>query len=80
MPATKKEGGSLVRGTEESDLTASRAPAEIEVRAGAGLPGSGSPEHQATSAVPQAIDKTGSASHYLAELRKENLASDMFTV
>jgi hypothetical protein len=29
----KKEGGSLVRGTEESDRSASGAPAEIEVRA-----------------------------------------------
>jgi hypothetical protein len=30
-PAGKKEGGSLVRGTEESDRIASLAPAEIEV-------------------------------------------------
>jgi hypothetical protein len=69
--ATKKEGGSLVRGTKESDRAASLAPAEIEVRAGAVLPGSGGPEHQATSAVPQPTDNTGSASHQLAELGEE---------
>ena len=51
--AAKKEGGSLVRGTEESDRTASPAPAPIEVRARAVLPGSGSAEHQATGALPQ---------------------------
>jgi hypothetical protein len=31
--AAKKEGGSLIRGTEESDRAAALAPAEIEVRA-----------------------------------------------
>ena len=56
--APKKEGGSLIRGTEESDRAAALAPAEIEVRAGAVLPGSGGPEHQATSAVPQPTNNT----------------------
>jgi hypothetical protein len=43
----KKEGGSPVRRTQESDRTASLAPAQTEVRAGAVLPGSRGPEHQA---------------------------------
>jgi hypothetical protein len=34
---------SVVRGTQESDRVAALASAEIEVRAGAVLPGSGSP-------------------------------------
>jgi hypothetical protein len=68
-----KEGGSLVRGTKESDRAASLAPAEIEVRTGAVLPDSGGPEHQATSAVPQPTDNTGSASHQLAERGEEKL-------
>ena len=54
--AAKKESGSPVRGTEESDRIASLAPAETEVRAGAVLPGSGGPEHQATGALPQPTD------------------------
>jgi len=37
---------------------------DIEVRAGAVLPGSGGPEHHATSAVPQPTDNTCSASHH----------------
>ena len=57
-PAAKKEGGSLVRGTQESDRTASLAPAEAEVRAGAVLPGSGGAEHQATGPVPQPSSNT----------------------
>ena len=73
--AAKKEGGSLVRGTQESDRTASLAPAEIEVRAGAVLPGSGGPEHQATRAVPQPTDNNCSASHHLAELREDKLGN-----
>jgi hypothetical protein len=72
--AAKKEGGSLIRGTQESDWAAALAPAEIEVRAGAVLPGSGGPEHQATRAVPQPTDNTCSASHHLAELREEKLS------
>src|ERR1700686_5235715 len=71
-PAAKKEGGSLVRGTEESDRAASLALAQAEVRARAILPGSSGPEHQATGALPQPID-TGSASHRLAELTEEKL-------
>ena len=67
--AAKKEGGSPVRGTQESDRTASPAPAEIEVRAGAVLPGSGGPEHQATGAVPQPTDNTHYGSCLLAEVR-----------
>ena len=70
--AAKKESG-LVRGTQESDRAASLAPAEIEVRTGAVLPGSGGPEHQATSAVPQPTDNTGSARHSLAERGEEKL-------
>jgi hypothetical protein len=69
----KEEGGSLIRGTQESDWAAALAPAEIEVRAGAVLPGSGSPKHQAAHALPQLPENTGSASHHLAELRKEEI-------
>src|SRR5208283_2915535 len=51
--AGKKEGGSAVRGTQESDRIASPTPAEIEVCSGAVLPGGSCPEHQAPGAVPQ---------------------------
>src|SRR5206468_2708459 len=51
--AAKKEGGSLVRRTEESDRIAALASTQTEVRAGAVLHGSGGPEHQTTGAVPQ---------------------------
>ena len=51
--AAKKEGGSLVRGTEESNRITALASAEIQVRARAVLPGSGSSEHQASGALPQ---------------------------
>ena len=74
--AEKKEGGGLVRGTQESDRAAALAPAPTEVRAGAVLPGSGGPEHQATRALPQPTDNTGSASQRLAEQRTEKLGSD----
>ena len=67
--AAKKEGGSLVRGTEESGRAASLAPAQTEVRARAILPGSGGPEHQATGAVPRPTDDTYYGSCCLAELR-----------
>ena len=70
--AAKKEGGSLVRGTEESDRIAALASAETQVRARAVLPGSSSPEHQATGALPQSADNTGSAGHHLVEPRQEN--------
>ncbi len=66
--AAKKEGGSLVRRTEESDRTASPAPEEIEVCSRAVLPGSGGPEHQTTGAVPQPTDNPCSACHHLAQL------------
>ena len=69
----EKESGSTVCGTQESDWTASPAPEEIEVCTGAVLPGSGSPEHQATSAVPQPAGNTCSASYHLAEVREEKL-------
>src|SRR5205807_5904960 len=46
--AAKKEGGSLVRRTEESDRIAALATAETQVRARAVLLGSSCPEHQAT--------------------------------
>src|SRR4029077_4528956 len=70
--AAKKKGGSLVRRTEESDRIAALASAETQVRARAVLPGSGSSEHQATGAVPQSADNTGSAGHHLVEPRQEN--------
>src|SRR5579862_4670025 len=66
--AAKKEGGSLVRGTEESDRIAALASAQTEVRAGAVLPGSGGPEHQTTGAVPQPTDNTYYGSRRLAEV------------
>jgi hypothetical protein len=72
--AAKKEGGSFVRGTEESDRIAASASAEIEVRTRAVLPGGGRSEHQATGALPQPNDNTGSAGHHLVEPREENLA------
>src|SRR4051794_13462115 len=66
--AAKKEGGSLVRGTEESDRIAALASAQTEVRARAVLPGSGSSEHQTTGAVPQPTDNTYYGSRRLAEV------------
>src|SRR5690242_18109178 len=56
--APKKEGGSLVRRTEESDRIAALASTQTEVRAGTVLPGSGGPEHQTIGAVPQPINYT----------------------
>jgi len=70
--APEKEGGSLVRRTEESDRIAAPASAETQVRARAVLPGSGSSEHQATGPLPQPADYTGSAGHHLVERRQEN--------
>ena len=66
--AAKKEGGSPVRGTEESDRIAALASAQTEVRARAVLPGSGGPEHQTTGAVPQPTDNTYYGSRRLAEV------------
>ncbi len=68
----EEKSGSLVRGTEESDRTASPAVTPDEVRAGAVLPGGSGPEHQATGAVPQPTDNTDSASHRLVERREES--------
>jgi transposase len=64
----KKEGGGLVRGTEESNRIAPLASAQTQVRAGAVLPGSGGPEHQTTGAVPQPTDNTYYGSRRLAEV------------
>jgi hypothetical protein len=55
---TIDEPVSPVRGTQESDRIASLARAQTEVRAGAVLPGSRGPEHQAASAVPQPTNNT----------------------
>ena len=66
--AAKKEGGSLLSGTEESDRIAALASAQTEVRAGAVLPGSGGPEHQTTGAVPQPPANTYYGSRRLAEV------------
>ena len=71
--AAKKEGGSLVRGTQESDRAAPLALTTHEVRSGAVLLGSSGAEHQATGALPQPTDNTGSASHQLAERGEEKL-------
>ncbi len=49
------------------------ATAEIKVRAGAVLPGSGGAEHQATSAVPQPTDNTYYGSY---GERKNSMAAD----
>jgi transposase len=67
--AAKKEGGSPVRRTEESDRAAPLAPAQTEVRARAVPPGSGSSNYQAIGAVPQSADNTGSAGHHLIKRR-----------
>ncbi len=60
-----------VRGTQESDRTASPTPAEIKVRAGAVLSSSRCPEHQAIGALPQPADNTHCGSHLLAEVRRK---------
>jgi len=75
--AGKKEGGSPVRGTQESARTTALAPAETEVRAGAVLPGGGGPEHQAACAVPQSTDDTYYGSCRLAEVRRKNSTAAM---
>src|SRR5579864_1582817 len=65
--AAKKEGRSPVRGAEESDRAASLELAEIEVRAGAVLPGSGCAEQQATGAIPQPRPTISPARDHLVE-------------
>src|SRR5215472_290286 len=67
---SKKESGSTVCRTEESDWIAPLAPAQIEVRAGAVLPSGGCTEHQAPGALPQPTDTICSASHHIAEGKK----------
>jgi len=51
--AAKKEGRSVVRGTQEPDWTAPPALASDEVRARAVLSGGGCSEHQTTDPLPQ---------------------------
>src|SRR6201982_4245891 len=63
--AAKKEGGSFVRGTEESDRIAALASAETQVRARAVLPGSGSSKYQAARGLPQPNPQTRFAAHPL---------------
>src|SRR5438046_1114265 len=72
--AGKKEGGSPVRGTQESDRIAPLAPAQTEVRARAVLPGSSGAEHQATSALPQPTDNTCYRNCLLAGERRNSTA------
>src|SRR5512143_2270363 len=68
-PATEKESGSAVRGTEKSDRAASPAPEEIEVCAGAVLPGCNCTEPQTLSPVSQPTHNTRSGSYRLRKLR-----------
>jgi hypothetical protein len=58
--------------TQESDRIASPAFAQIEVCAGAVLPGGSRPEHQATRAVPQPTNHTCSGGHFLVKSDKNN--------
>src|SRR4029077_820777 len=69
--AAKKKSRSPVCGTQESDWSASGAPTEVEVRAGAVLPSGGRAEHQATGAVPQPADQPCSISPCLVEAKEE---------
>ena len=62
----EEESRSFVCGTQEPDRTTSPAPAEIEICAGAVLPGSGGAEHQAFGAIPQPNDNAGPAGHRVA--------------
>src|SRR5439155_3202443 len=56
--AAKKEGGSTVRGTQESDRTSSPASAEIKVCSRAVLHGSGCAKHQAIDPLSQPRNRT----------------------
>jgi hypothetical protein len=69
--AAEKEGGGLVRETEESDRIAALGSAETQIRARAVLPGSGSSEHQATGALPQSANHTGFHHHLLVERKQK---------
>ncbi len=62
-PATEKKGGSTVRRTEESNRAASPATAEIEVCAGAVLPGRSCAEPQTLGAVPQPTTNLNGSRH-----------------
>jgi hypothetical protein len=73
---TKKEGGSTVRGTQESDRAPSLAPAQTEVRAGAVLACCNGSEHQATGALPQPTGNTHCRSCLLAERERKLDDSD----
>src|SRR5208283_4577550 len=66
--AAKKEGGSAVRRTEESDRAAALAAAETQIRARAVLPSRRSPEHQATGKVPQPRPTVNPARDHIVEL------------
>src|SRR5215468_5206428 len=59
--AAEKEGGSPVRGTQESDRTPPPAITQIEVRAGAVLSSGGCTESQTPGPVPQPTYKTCSS-------------------
>ena len=54
----KKESGSVVCGTQESDRTSSPAPTENKVRSGAVLPGGSGAKYQTAGAVPQSSTET----------------------
>src|SRR2546421_1754767 len=56
--AAKKEGGSAVRGTQESDRTSSPTPAEIKICSRAVLHGSGCAKHQAIGPLPPPRNRT----------------------
>ena len=64
----KKKGGSALRGTQESDRTASLALTQDEVCSRAVLPGGGCPEHQTTGPLPQPSAK--------ASARRDDLVSN----
>src|SRR5262249_36801033 len=69
--AAEKEGGSPVRGTQESDRTPPPAITQIEVRAGAVLFSGGCTESQTPGPVPQPTYKT--CSSYRLETEGEKL-------
>ncbi len=69
--AAKKEGRSLVCGTQESNRVASPTPAETEVRGRPVLPGRGGSEHQAVGAVPQQSTESHPRCNRLVHRAKE---------
>jgi hypothetical protein len=62
---TTEEGRGAVRGTKESHRSSSPAPAQVEVRPRAVLPGGHCPEHQATGPVPEWADHSTDTCHSL---------------